>query len=341
MSLLATPPQPALARTRPSTRIDALDWTKGALILLMVIYHAINYSTFSPLAFQLLAFLPLSFLLITGFLVSQVYAAKYDLRTWRPYTRLAIRGSKLFLLFAVLNIAYYIALQHGLFDGTAEFLARSRTIFLSGNDRTAIFEVLLPIAYFLLLAPGLLWLRSRTSSAITICTVAVILVCLGLELSNRPIKNLTLLSVGILGMSLGLISIQTIDRLAQKWIPVLLLYLLYRVLSYHFGEPYAIQMLASVVGILVLYCCALHQKLSDWFHRQMILFGQYSLVAYLLQIALLQIIVRGGGGRPATILGVFGLTLFTAALTYLSVVIIHALRRRSRVMDSLYKIVFA
>src|ERR1039458_3410046 len=64
-----------------STRIAALDWTKGALILFMVAYHAINYSAFRPLAFRYLAFLPPSFILITGFLVGQVYAAKYDLRS--------------------------------------------------------------------------------------------------------------------------------------------------------------------------------------------------------------------------------------------------------------------
>ena len=275
MPLLATELHTPRAASRPSRRIDALDWTKGALIVLMVIYHAINYSAFPSLAFQLLAFLPLSFLLITGFLVGQVYAAKYDLKTWRPYTRLAIRGSKLFLLFAFLNIAYCIALRRSLSGGMAEFLFRSKAIFLSGNDPAAIFEVLLPIAYFLLVAPVLLLFRSRTSSFIAFCSVVLILVCLGLEISNRPLRNVTLLSIGVMGMAFGLIPIQTIDRLAYKWVPVLLLYLMYRVLSYNFGEPYAIQALASVVGILVLYCCALHQNLSASLHRQMILFGQY------------------------------------------------------------------
>src|SRR6267378_5642012 len=143
MLLAVAEPQRPIVTSRPASRIDALDWTKGSLVVLMVIYHAINYSPFRPLAFRFLGFLPPSFILITGFLVGQVYATKYDLTTWRPYLRLAIRGGKLLLLFMGLNLANCVLLEHNIYDGMQEFADRSQTIFLSGNGRAGIFEVLL------------------------------------------------------------------------------------------------------------------------------------------------------------------------------------------------------
>src|SRR5581483_6481535 len=250
------PPSPVVARS--STRIEALDWTKGALIVCMVIYHAINYSAFRPLAFRFLAFLPPSFIFITGFLVGQVYAAKYDLGTWKPYARLAIRGIKLLLLFTFLNFARCVLLEHSLVGGVDNFSARLNSIYLSGNGRAGIFEVLLPIAYFLLLAPALLWFRSRIRGSTILCATAVFCLCQALEMNGQPLKNVDLLSVGVIGMAFGLVRIQTIDSLATKWFLVLFFYLLYRLCSYFYGETYPVQTFAAAVSVLLLYCCALH-----------------------------------------------------------------------------------
>jgi len=333
--------QPPPAVSRPSTRIDALDWTKGALIICMVIYHAINYSAFRPMAFRFLGFLPPSFILITGFLVGQVYAAKYDLETWKPYARLAIRGTKLFLIFTLLNLARCVALEHNFFDGMDEFAALSRTIFLSGNGRVGIFEVLLPIACFLLLAPLLLWFSSRNKAAIAICAVAIFFTCLALEMNGRFSNNLSLLSAGIIGMAFGLVRMESIDRVAMKWIPVLLLYLLYRLCSQIFGERYPVQMLGAAVSVFVLYACALHLNCASWFEQQIIILGKYSLLGYLAQIAVLQGLVKLTRGKPEHVMGVVVLSLLAMVLTFLIIRSVHAFRRRSRPGDMVYKAIFA
>ena len=72
----------------------------------------------------------------------------------------------------------------------------------------------------------------------------------------------------------------------------------------------------------------------------MILFGQYSLVAYLVQIAVLQMIVKVAGIKPKSVSAFFGDFVYRR-LTFLFIIIIHALRQRSRLIDSLYKAVFA
>jgi fucose 4-O-acetylase-like acetyltransferase len=329
------------AVSRSTSRIDALDWTKGALIFCMVIYHAINYSTFQPMAFRLLGFLPPSFILITGFLVGQVYSAKYDLKSWKPYARLLVRGTKLLVLFIVLNLGLCVVRERNLYEGVCDFEERSSSIFFSGNGRAGIFEVLLPIAYFLLLAPALLRLRSCLGSSIILCAGAVFLLCIGLELIGNQLKNLDLLSAGIIGMALGSVPIGVIDRLANNWAMVLLLYVLYRLCSHFLGESYAVQMLGAVVTVLSLYCCALHLRAESWLSKQMVTFGKYSLFCYLAQVAILQLVVTICGGKPDRWPAVLIMGIVTTTLLLGFVRKLHHVRQQGRVVDTIYKAIFA
>lgn len=327
-------------KSRPVGRIGALDWTKGALVVCMVAYHAINYSAFRPMAFKALGFLPPSFILIAGFLVGQVYATKYSLDTWKPYARLLVRGLKLLVLFLVLNVTHCIIIKRDVVDGLWEFADRAGTIFVSGNNREGIFEVLLPIAYFLILAPGLLWVRSRTKSAITLFAVAIFLLCVVLERGGMTYKNLSLLSAGVIGMACGLVPIESIDRLAAKLLPVVGLYALYRLSSYFLGEIYPIQIFGAATSSLLLYGLALHLDCDSGTGRWVVLLGKYSLAGYLIQIPLIQILVLFHG-KPGHWIGVFAVAMITTALLLLIVQGLNLMRRRNLIVDTVYKAVFA
>ena len=342
-STVASPQvSPANVRSAgPAARIDPLDWTKGALVLLMVVYHSINYSAFRPLAFRFLPFLPPSFVMIAGFVVGAIYTARYDLGTWKPYMRLIIRGFKLFLLFVLLNLGFCILREHNLIDGLWEFADRAGTVFLSGNGREGIFEVLLPIAYFLLLVPGLLWLRSRAAGAIPFCGLALFVLCAVLEKMGVYSKNLTLLSAGVIGMTLGFVPIEAVDRFARKWMWVLPLYLLYQLCRWFLGDTYPVEMFGAAASVLLLYACALHLDMSAWAGRQLVLLGRYSLLGYLAQIALLQAIVVVVGGKPQHWAGVIAVGVFTTILLFLTVKLVNSLRRRNRPLDMIYQFVFA
>lgn len=329
------------AKAEAPARIAALDWVKGALVVFMVVYHAINYSAFNAMAFRYLAFLPPSFILIAGFLVAQVYAARYDTRSAKPYLRLVARGLKLLLLFTVLNLAYRIAILGGGGAGISDFAARSGNIYISGNARTGIFEVLLPIAYFLLLAPILLWLRFRGRGIVALFCGVSVLACLFLELRGQPLENLSLLSAGLIGMGLGLLPLQWVDRLAGRWVVVVVLYLAYRVGSLVLGEGYPIQMTAAVVTLLLLYAIALRLPPGSWFSRGLVLLGQYSLWGYLVQIAVLQILVKILFRRPEQLAEVGVLMVATAVITFLATVAVHEIRRRSNAAAAIYKLLFA
>jgi hypothetical protein len=334
--------QPSTPVTRSSARIGALDWTKGALVLCMVVYHSINYSAFRPWAFKLLAFLPFSFILIAGFLVGQVYAVKYDLATIRPYARLATRGVKLLALFIVLNVAYCVALERNIVEGLWEFSERSRTIFLSGNGREGVFEVLLPISYFLLLAPALLWLYSRwRGRAVATAAAILFLLCAGLDLNGISCKNLCLFSGGVIGMGLGFLPIRLIDNFARQFPLVLAIYIGYRVCDWFVGENYSMQVLGALATLGLIYGITSHLDCESWLGRQMTLFGNYSLMGYLVQIPLIQLFVLLSGGKPNHWLGVVAVIIGTSVVLFLVIYGIDELRRRSKVCDRMYKAVLA
>src|SRR4051812_31970835 len=86
-------------------RDEALDFTKGALVLLMVLYHWINYFiSREGMVYRYIRFITPSFIFITGFLISQIYLAKNDGRDARLPKRLLVRGLKLLGIFTVLNL---------------------------------------------------------------------------------------------------------------------------------------------------------------------------------------------------------------------------------------------
>ena len=138
-------------------RDEALDWVKGALVVLMVVYHSLNYSPYTPVAFDYIAFLPPSFIFVAGFLLTNSYLARYDLKDWRLHQRLVMRGAKLILLFTALNLGlYFIALGPA---AVGQFAENVQAIYLAADGRVASFSILTSIGYLLLLAP--LLLRNR------------------------------------------------------------------------------------------------------------------------------------------------------------------------------------
>src|ERR1700728_1825387 len=100
------PGVPPTGDSPKSPRIPALDFTKGALVLIMVLYHWINYFIGPDWGYyRYLRFLTPSFIFVTGFMISNVYLAKYDPSDPRLPKRLFTRGFKLLIIFIALNLA--------------------------------------------------------------------------------------------------------------------------------------------------------------------------------------------------------------------------------------------
>ena len=156
-----------LMKTANTTnRIPALDFTKGALVLFMVLYHWLNYFI-APTGdiYRYLRFLTPSFIFITGFLISNVYFARYGIEDPRLPKRLMQRGLKLLAVFVCLNVAISLQLSNS-YDGQILFgrlslrdmaaLYVSGNVWVAANGKAAAFYILVPISYLLLLSALLL-----------------------------------------------------------------------------------------------------------------------------------------------------------------------------------------
>src|SRR6266404_3426733 len=154
-SQVAAAQRPQGPQAGPRPRIDALDMTKGVLVMAMVVYHSFNYSTDYTLGFKYLPFLPPSFILITGFLVSRLYFTSEAARDSRVYGRLFFRGCRLLVLFTLLNLLTQLVGRRkavGSPEGLHYLWDYWYQIYGIGGGHFAAFSILLPIAYLLLLA---------------------------------------------------------------------------------------------------------------------------------------------------------------------------------------------
>src|SRR5215475_7529793 len=95
----------AQARPGAAQRIAALDFTKGALVLIMVLYHWLNYfhGPYGDI-YKYLRFLTPSFIFISGFLITNVHLSKYEITDSRLPKRLFRRGLKILAVFLALNV---------------------------------------------------------------------------------------------------------------------------------------------------------------------------------------------------------------------------------------------
>ena len=102
---LGTTGQDRVPAKNTTQRLPVLDFTKGALVLTMVVYHWLNYFYSSQGdVYRYLRFLTPSFIFITGFLISNIYLSKYRSADSGLSKRLAQRGLKLIAVFVVLNL---------------------------------------------------------------------------------------------------------------------------------------------------------------------------------------------------------------------------------------------
>lgn len=320
-----------------SLRNEALDFAKGMLVVCMVIYHSLNYSTRPELGFQYMAFLPPSFILITGFLIARVYSARVEAGDKTVWKRLLVRGAKLLALFTALNVL--VGLMRG--NGMTHILEHARDIYLAGSGQLAAFEVLLPIAYLLLIAPVLLSLGRWNSTAVPVATLAMLLFFAILEHRGSQYANGSLVAAGLAGMVLGRSSDKHLDLLGRYWPVTLVLYGLYVVLSQTFGQPYLIQLLGAVVALVVFYGLGVRVGARGMVPEKLQLLGQYSLVSYIAQIAVLQLLSRCFRRPPPDSLAFVALLSGTLLLTVVSVELIDRARRRSSSINGVYKTVFA
>src|SRR5262249_37814346 len=122
----------------PGTNRDLiLDFVKGILVIVMVIYHVMNiFSKASPEAFGYIRFVSGSFIFISGYIISTFYEQKFQTDRVGTSKRLVVRGLKLLFIFTVLNIAVNLTgtgNPNKIQFGVQQYLGHISTIYTSGD----------------------------------------------------------------------------------------------------------------------------------------------------------------------------------------------------------------
>jgi peptidoglycan/LPS O-acetylase OafA/YrhL len=342
-------PQGIASSPKPQ-RIAALDFTKGALVLIMVLYHWINYFIGPQWAYyQYLRFLTPSFIFITGFMISNIYLSKYTAADPRLSKRLFIRGIKLTAIFIVLNLARTFVVS---VLGTGVLVQNPLdpknlfAIFVSGNlpvvgGKLVSFSILVPISYLLMFS-GALMLPYRFYKYTFHLVCVLLLLSIGiLGLSDARSYNLEFVTIGMLGVLAGSIPIKTINHFLRHPYALAFAYLCYTIAITIWNVPFPLLVVGVFLSVMGIYLVGASGSESGTIKSEFVLLGKYSLFAYIAQIAILQILVAGFHHVDFGLAALVMSFLAAFALTIVCVEVVDRVRARTASVDRLYKVVFA
>ncbi len=334
-----------------ANRIPAFDFTKGVLVLFMVLYHWLNYF-YGPTGdiYKYLRFLTPSFIFIAGFLISHVHPVKYGSGNRQLPKRLFWRGVKLLALFIVLNLMIATLLPNSsvrtsLFDHPS--LANLGAIFVSGNvfvdgiGKTSAFNILVPISYLLMVSALLLTVQNVFKPVFYIVCASLLGCALALDLKGIPSFNLELLSIGLLGVALGYIPQVRINKLPDHPYAVALAYCAYLAVITVWDVPFLPRVAGVCLTVMLIYIVGARPGEPGALRRHVLLLGKYSLFGYIVQIAILQMLLRVLMPIDNAVEVLIVSFMAGFALTMISVEVVDRTRAKFQTVDKFYKMVFA
>lgn len=338
------------ARSPKSQRIPALDFTKGTLVLIMVLYHWLNY--FSGMAwtyYRYLRFLTPSFIFITGFMISHVYLSRYAAADPRLSKRLLSRGLKLIAIFLVLNLSRIFViplLGTGALVQNPLDLGNIFAVFVSGNlpaaaGKLVSFSILVPISYLLMLSGALMLAYRLYRYTFHVVCLLLLLSILILGLTYGRSYNLEFITIGMLGVVAGFTPIEGVNDFVRHPYALAFAYLCYTIAITIWDTPFLLLTVGVFLSVTVIYLVGATGAKSGPIKSEVILLGKYSLLGYISQVAILQILSAGFRGVNPGFTRLAGSFLAAFVLTVASVELADWARARMTTVDRLYKAVFA
>jgi peptidoglycan/LPS O-acetylase OafA/YrhL len=340
---------PERVRLPKGQRIPALDFTKGALVLLMVLYHWLNYFIGVQWPYyKYLRFLTPSFIFITGFMISNVYLSKYAAGDPRLARRLFTRGLKLIAIFLALNVARIFVVPSLGTGAVASNLLDPKNlfaVFVSGNfpsgSKLISFSILVPISYLLMLS-GALMLPYRLYRYTFHLVCAVLLSCIAiLGMTGSGSYNLEFITIGLLGVLAGFMPIRVLNDHVRHPYILMLAYVSYAIAITIWNVPFPLLVVGTPLSLTVIYLIGAGGGESGVIKGEIILLGKYSLFGYISQIGILQVL-SVGFHRVSLGFAVLVMSFMAGlVLTVASVELMDRARARTVSLDRLYKLVFA
>lgn len=322
-------------------------------MLFMVLYHWLNYFIGVGYPFyKYLRFLTPSFIFITGFVISNIYLAKYTLESPKLPRRLLQRGAKILAVFVALNVAASV-LRPVSANGRKLFqdwkLADVITSYITGNvvsegsGKAAAFYILLPIGYLLLLSAGLLIVSRYYKYAFQVAFLLSVGGIVALAVYDLDSANLELLAIGLLGVLCGYVPARRLNSVVKRFYAIGLAYLCYTIaITVAPAVYYPLQVVGVCLTLALLYMMGTSSQEPGSLRRHVILLGKYSLFAYIAQIVLIQLLHVGIPRLTPQHVVVAAIGFVGAfGLTMVSVEALHWARAKEPLLNRVYSAVFS
>lgn len=327
------------------SRDSALDFTKGVLVLFMVLYHWMNYFVgIDGPVYPYLRFVTASFIFISGLIVANVYPRKYGLSNSKLYIRLLVRGLKILALFTLLNITANMLFSksyRGAMPGVEAFVSDAAAIYIEGNGRMVL-GILVPISYLLILSTVIFLGMQVTRYALLIICAASFICVSSLDYLEMSSQNLSLITIGILGMMLGQYPLQQISDWAGRSCVLASLYVGYLIAINIWGERYFLEAIGVCLSVLLIYGAGVRSTRSGPIVSTLVLLGKYSLFAYIAQIGLLHLLRTSLAAVNIHSWWLWTLSFMGAfALTITTVWVVDQMCTKSPTVARMYRLVFA
>jgi hypothetical protein len=246
-------------------------------------------------------------------------------------------------LFTALNIGASLAVgrnYNGAEMGIWTFIDNAYAVYITGNGRAA-FDVLVPIGYFLLLAPCLLMATSRFALIPHAVAGTVFVAVLVASSRGMTTGNLELLAIGVFGMTAGTVPFVTINEALRRPSLIVVAYAGYLIAITVWNVRFFLQVGGVCLSLMLIYLMGVRLGANGGGQRLIIELGKYSLFAYIAQVVLLQMLRRAIGGVELHAIGLLLSLTASLVLTTLSVELLSAARARSVTVDRLYRAIFA
>ena len=335
-----------MTSTHSPQRDASFDAVKGMLVLLMVVYHVLSITTNAGFeGFRYLRFVSGSFIFISGFVAVRFMWDRFSQAPVKTSRRLVGRGVKVLLIFTALNLAIHAS---GFGNAAKEqlgidgFARHAAALYVAGDGRLSSFLILLPIGYLLILAPLYLAMAMRNPRLVP---AGLLLACLAIGIGNTSPSAVTeFLLIGGCGLCLGtpVWAHRVFAPIRLPAFVILLSLALALWLAGRYGSPLALYIVGVVVVLKFVIDAVRLAPPAAWWFRNVVLIGQYSLMAYVAQIALIQLAFKAAGSpraEPGLTTLVFIVIVVAACL--LGCLAMQRLRRRAPLVDRAYRMVFA
>jgi len=320
----------------------ALDFAKGFCVLVMIVYHTINYFPVTYLNPNYFRFVSCAFIFMAGFIATHILFIKDDQMPGKraPATKQVIRGLKLIGLCVAANILIDAVLGTQLRGGRLGIWQQIWYTIAGTDYRLVSFDLLIPIGYLFVILGFMLLIMHHRAQTIALVTMALCGYNIIQHFSLQTGYYSRFLGMGFLGAAMGLVDDDKVNTICDHGSIILLVFALQWALHVLLGFNYVLDVANTILSMMLIYSLGRRLDLKGRLAEMLRLLGRYTLISYLFQILFLRMIrifVVHQDATSITFIAFWGTVL--ATITFISA--INVIRKRSATMDFLYKTIFS